>query len=26
MKRNARYGFVLSKQDENIVRKFLPYL
>jgi large subunit ribosomal protein L35 len=26
MKRTARYGFILSKQDENIVRKFLPYL
>ncbi len=26
MKRSARRGFILSKQDSEIVKKFLPYI
>jgi large subunit ribosomal protein L35 len=26
MKRSARHGFILSKSDSEIVKKFLPYI
>lgn len=26
MKRTARHGFILSKQDSEIIKKYLPYL